>query len=320
MIFRGEQVKDYHAIANLNYNAFLNWRKEDLFIHEPDMIALARQSSIFDPELSIVAVEDNGIAGHILLMPSNFMVEGKIIRGVILGPVAVKPEHQKRGIGKRLIEYAHEKAKEKGYEFSLLCGHPEYYPKLGYITNTFSEQGVKIRRISKKIKPNDMRITARPLRESDISVIDGWQNKIRAKDSLAVMFERDIMGYHAYSKVKTTAVLQNGDTPVAFIKYDTKAPVKTDFVYFDENYLSDVLNYLFEMTGKEEISMSQPPLHFNHINGDRNYIIEDVRSTCDAFMILPFNNNSDINGYINKVKDNKSMLGIINFPPYAGVD
>jgi predicted N-acetyltransferase YhbS len=42
------------------------------------------------------------------------------------------PEFQKQGIGGQLIEYAHNKAKELGYESIVLLGHKDYYPKFGY--------------------------------------------------------------------------------------------------------------------------------------------------------------------------------------------
>jgi predicted N-acetyltransferase YhbS len=138
MIFKAEEPKDFNEVARITYAAFLSWRNDDLHIHEPDMVALARQSSMYDRELSIVAKENSKIIGHVLLMPSDFVVLGKWVKGVILGPVSVDPDFQRQGIGAKLIEYAHQQAMSKGYEFSLLCGHPAYYPKLGYLQNVFS--------------------------------------------------------------------------------------------------------------------------------------------------------------------------------------
>ena len=37
-----------------------------------------------------------------------------------------------KGIGKNLIEFAHDKAKELGFGSVILLGHENYYPKFGY--------------------------------------------------------------------------------------------------------------------------------------------------------------------------------------------
>ncbi len=45
---------------------------------------------------------------------------------------AVLPNYQGNGIGGHLIEFAHKKARELGFESIILLGHPTYYPKFGY--------------------------------------------------------------------------------------------------------------------------------------------------------------------------------------------
>ena len=50
-----------------------------------------------------------------------------------LAPLAVLPEYQKQGIGKKLIEEGHKIAKKLGYHFSVVLGSENYYPKMGYV-------------------------------------------------------------------------------------------------------------------------------------------------------------------------------------------
>ncbi len=50
-----------------------------------------------------------------------------------LGPVSVLPEYQRMGIGKALIREGLARLKKLGAKGCCLVGHPEYYPKFGFI-------------------------------------------------------------------------------------------------------------------------------------------------------------------------------------------
>ena len=319
MILRPEQPKDYNAIAGVTYSAFLNWRKEDAHIHEPDMVSLARQSMYFDPDLSVVAEDGGEIAGHILLMPSDFMLSGKTVRGVILGPVSVLPELQKQGLGKKLIEYVHDAARQKGYDFSLLCGHPDYYPKFCYIQNAFSLSGTKIVSLKEENDTNGTKAKARPVREDDIDIIDKWQSDIRKNEPLALLFEKGIMGYHPFAKEKTAEVLEIGAKPVAYVKYKTYQRSKIDLILFGGEDIGAVMDYLIEKADGNPLEISQPYTLFKELLPVKNYEVTDEREAPDAFMILPFSEESAVNGYLKAVKKNAAKLGVICFPPYCDV-
>lgn len=81
---------------------------------------------------------------YALFSPFRFIVLGNEQLGVVLAPIAVKPEFQCKGVGRMLIEEGHRKARGKGFAFSLLCGHVEYYPRFGYKGEMFSLSGAKI--------------------------------------------------------------------------------------------------------------------------------------------------------------------------------
>tara|TARA_R110000765_G_scaffold426037_1_gene540453 strand:- start:58 stop:387 length:330 start_codon:yes stop_codon:yes gene_type:complete len=51
----------------------------------------------------------------------------------ILGPLAVKPQYQSRGVGGKLIKKGLEILKEKSSELVFVLGHKKYYPKYGFI-------------------------------------------------------------------------------------------------------------------------------------------------------------------------------------------
>lgn len=50
-----------------------------------------------------------------------------------LAPLAVLPEHQRKGVGTRLIKEGHKIAKQLNYNYSIVLGSNRYYPGLGYI-------------------------------------------------------------------------------------------------------------------------------------------------------------------------------------------
>ncbi len=80
-----------------------------------------------DAVIELVAVEDDGIVGHILFSP----VEAPF-RALALAPVAASPQRQSQGIGSALIEEGHRRARDAGYDAIFVLGEPEYYARFGY--------------------------------------------------------------------------------------------------------------------------------------------------------------------------------------------
>jgi len=71
------------------------------------------------------------IVGHVLFSPVNIDAGSEPL-GLGLGPIAVLPAHQRKGIGARLIEAGLRRAKSLGYGYVVVLGHPEYYPRFGF--------------------------------------------------------------------------------------------------------------------------------------------------------------------------------------------
>ena len=130
MILRQEEPKDYQAVFALIEQAF---RDEQYTDHQEQfLVERLRKSAAFIPELSVVAVADNQIAGYILLTKLYIQHQQQQIPSLALAPIAVLPSEQGKGIGAALIEYAHEKARSLGYKSVILLGHEKYYPRFGY--------------------------------------------------------------------------------------------------------------------------------------------------------------------------------------------
>ena len=138
---RKEVKEDFGTVFELIKNAF---EKEEYSDHkEQYLVESLRSSDAFVPELSLIAEVNNQIVGYILLTKINIIdADRKINTSLAMAPVAVLPEFQGNGIGAKLIEAAHHKAKELGFGSVVLLGHENYYPKFGYkLTKEF---GIKL--------------------------------------------------------------------------------------------------------------------------------------------------------------------------------
>ena len=121
---REEIPADLAAIRKVNLEAFPG-------SGEADLVDKLRSIKAFI--LSLVALSDGHITGHILFSPVTLDPIQAGIRGAGLAPVAVLPEFQRRGIGSSLIRHGIEQCKKAGYDYIVLLGHPDYYPRFGFV-------------------------------------------------------------------------------------------------------------------------------------------------------------------------------------------
>jgi putative acetyltransferase len=116
---REERPADVAAIRDVNNRAF----GQDL---EGKIVDALRSNGA--ALLSLVATLNNRVVGHIMYSPIS--VGGKI--GAALGPMAVLPQHQNRGVGSKLVEAGNRKIKDLGYSFIIVLGHSNFYPRFGF--------------------------------------------------------------------------------------------------------------------------------------------------------------------------------------------
>ena len=109
-------------------------------IHETNELAFGTplEASLVDalrasPDyLSLVATLDEQIVGHILFTPVT--LEPPVdVRIAGLAPMAVRPEHQRTGVGGQLIRAGLDECRARGYAAVVVLGHPEYYPRFGFV-------------------------------------------------------------------------------------------------------------------------------------------------------------------------------------------
>jgi predicted N-acetyltransferase YhbS len=127
IIIRSEQPADFEAIRAVNDAAF-GGPDEGLIIDgmrgTPDWIDGG----------SLVATDGRGsIVGHLLISRGILVAPDGGERPIwMLGPFAVRPDLQGRGVGAKLMRAAIGMATRRGQPLLCLLGHALYYPRFGF--------------------------------------------------------------------------------------------------------------------------------------------------------------------------------------------
>jgi putative acetyltransferase len=116
---REECAEDIPAIRDVNNRAFGQQQEGHI------VDALRSNGAAL---LSLIAVADNRVVGHILYSPASI---GEIA-GAALGPMAVLPERQRQGVGSKLVEAGNQKLNDASCPFIIVLGHAEFYPRFGF--------------------------------------------------------------------------------------------------------------------------------------------------------------------------------------------
>jgi putative acetyltransferase len=122
---RPEHPDDYPRIYEINRAAF------DGEV-EARLVDNLRGTQAFIPELSLVALLDGKVVGHILFSWVHVEMDSKRTRVISLAPMAVLPEHQNQGIGSVLVREGLKRCRDLGHGIVVLVGHANYYPRFGF--------------------------------------------------------------------------------------------------------------------------------------------------------------------------------------------
>ncbi len=81
--------------------------------------------------LSLVALRNGELSGHVAFTECIAGEEGGKVS--LLGPLAVSPCHQRRGIGSALVREGMARLSEHGFSEILVLGDPAYYGRFGFV-------------------------------------------------------------------------------------------------------------------------------------------------------------------------------------------
>lgn len=131
MQIRTVTKNDYHEIDKLIREAFTNTAHG--YGGEAELVDKIRESDTYISDFEVIASEDDQIIGYGLLSKVNILNENNTFSGLVLAPLAVLPKYQRTGAGKSMINELETRAKKHNYRFISILGHPDYYPKFGYL-------------------------------------------------------------------------------------------------------------------------------------------------------------------------------------------
>ena len=124
MNIRDELSSDIEKIWEINIDAF---GTED----EANLVNELRSSGC--TYISLVAETEGKVVGYILFTPVELSGNQNNFKIVGLAPMAVSSQYQNKGIGSKLVKAGLECCKSLGYDAVVVLGHPNYYPKFGFI-------------------------------------------------------------------------------------------------------------------------------------------------------------------------------------------
>lgn len=127
MIIREAVKADLEELLNVAKEAFGQNEGPEIFKLINDLLS----DPTARPLLSLVALKDEKIIGHILFTSAQLDTDSDLDIQ-LLAPLAVLPEEQNREIGSRLIEKGLQILTRKGVKLVFVLGHPNYYPRFGF--------------------------------------------------------------------------------------------------------------------------------------------------------------------------------------------
>jgi putative acetyltransferase len=119
---RPEETSDADGIRALNRAAFQGEA-------EASLVDLLRERG--RNIVSLVAVENEHVVGQVLFTEVSITPVAPF-KGVGLAPMAVLPSWQNRGIVTQLGHKGLALCRELGYDFAVVLGHTQFYPRFGF--------------------------------------------------------------------------------------------------------------------------------------------------------------------------------------------
>jgi putative acetyltransferase len=129
MIIRPETPADHDSIRDILIAAFANHP----YSHQTEHLIVEGLRAGDALTLSLVAELDGNVVGQITFSPAMF--DAKDFGWLGLGPVAVSPHLQRRGIGQALVTEGLKRIRGMGAQGCVLVGDPAFYRRFGFENN-----------------------------------------------------------------------------------------------------------------------------------------------------------------------------------------
>lgn len=128
---RNERATDYERVEEITRKSFWNLYIPGCIEHY--LVHVMRTHKDFLAELDLVIEVDNEIIGNIMYTKTKLIDESGEEKDILtFGPVCILPEYQRKGYGKKLMEYSFEQAAALGYDVIVIYGNPNNYVSRGF--------------------------------------------------------------------------------------------------------------------------------------------------------------------------------------------
>ena len=130
---RRETPADYRAVEELTREAFWNVYRPGCSEHY--VVHCLRDRPEFVPELDLVMERNGELIGHILYVRAEIQADdGRRIPVMAFGPISIRPDCQRQGLGKVLLDESLERARALGAGAICIEGNIGFYGKSGFVT------------------------------------------------------------------------------------------------------------------------------------------------------------------------------------------
>lgn len=120
---RSETPEDRKAVRQVHLAAF----------GRPDEARLVdRLRAEGHHRISLVAEKDARLVGHVLFSDLCIRTAAGRVAALCLAPLAVRPQHQRRGIGTALVRQGLQSCRCEGHRIVLVVGEPHFYRRFGF--------------------------------------------------------------------------------------------------------------------------------------------------------------------------------------------
>ena len=128
---RKETESDYRAVENLTREAFWNVYRPGCTEHY--VLHQFRSRPEFVKELDYVMEVGGELIGHIMFVRAEIKADdGRVLPIMTFGPISIRPDFQRKGYGKILLDFALEKAAAMGVGAVCMEGNIDFYGRSGF--------------------------------------------------------------------------------------------------------------------------------------------------------------------------------------------
>jgi putative acetyltransferase len=127
MNIRKANATDADSIQTIYTSAFLEGECD---IVSKIALQMLEEKSV-PSTISLVAEHVGALIGHVAFSPVEIDSDIKV-QGFILAPLAVRSEHQKRGVGSGLVQKGIQQVSDMSAQLVFVYGDPQYYSRFGF--------------------------------------------------------------------------------------------------------------------------------------------------------------------------------------------